>query len=227
MSNFFLRRGGCRYAGPSGLPRVGHFYLNTVTRRLFCLNDTAREFLQEGVPIQPADARARELRHADGTPLAGEDLPLARAWREGTAQEASLLFSSPTGMPQVLNYSATPLKDAAGGLVSIMVTAVLTPPEPDWEELAGLAHDLRSPLQSIRLLVPVLQAAPRPQAAPEVLTRLSGAADRAQLIALELLERCRAPVQTRRGGQQEWTPLLPLLRALIGEQEVVAQAKGI
>src|SRR5262245_2722802 len=62
MTTFHSRRDGAssaRRVVPA--PRTGLLYLNTQKRRLYCLNDTARQFVAEGVPITAADLERHPL----------------------------------------------------------------------------------------------------------------------------------------------------------------------
>ncbi|MFO0841774.1 MAG: HAMP domain-containing sensor histidine kinase [Gemmataceae bacterium] len=227
MTTSFSRRGVPRRPRPVAPPRVGHFYLNLADRRLFCLNETARQLLRDGVPINPADQERQPLLHLDGEPAASMDLPLQTAWRERRGCEASFLWPRPGGVVEVLSWCAAPLLGSAGEVVGVSATVVLGAHEPDWEELAGLAHDLRTPLQALRLLVPIVQTMPRPEVMTDVLQRLRGAADRAMAIAQDLLNWCKGPVEASRRASSDWLPLEPLLRGLVLEQETTARAKGI
>jgi signal transduction histidine kinase len=110
----------------------------------------------------------------------------------------------------------------------VVASLTLALPEPDWQELAGLAHDLRTPLQALRLLVPVLESMPFLRAdAAELLERLRTAADRALAISLDLLDWCRAPTQPGRRVQRAWVPLGPFLESLAAQLTPLAQRKGI
>jgi signal transduction histidine kinase len=227
MSTTFLRRGGLRRQRPVAQPRIGHFYLNLVDRRLFCLNETARQLVRDGVPINPIDQQRLPLLTQDGTPAQVADLPLLAAWRERACREATFLWPRPGGAMEVLSWSAAPLLGPAGEVVGVSATAVVGAQEPDWEELAGLAHDLRTPLQALRLLVPIAQTGPPPEVMNDLLGRLRGAAERAMSIAQELLGWCKAPVQASRRTNADWLPLEPTLRGLVLEQEAAARSKGI
>lgn len=227
MPTTFSRRGGQRRPRPVAQPRIGHFYLNLVDHRLFCLNETARQLVRDGVPINPADQQRQPLLSLDGTPAPTADLPLLAAWRDRACREATFFWPRPGGVVEVLSWSAAPLLGPAGEVVGVSATAVVGAHEPDWEELAGLAHDLRTPLQALRLLVPIAQTGPRPEVMNDLLQRLRSAAERAMSIAQELLGWCKAPVQAARRTPSDWLSLEPLLRGLVLEQETTARSKGI
>jgi signal transduction histidine kinase len=101
-------------------------------------------------------------------------------------------------------------------------------PEPDWQELAGLAHDLRTPLQALKLLLSLMEGkALAPVELEEVRKRIQASADRALDIGLELLEWCRRPVQAGMRGSRTWFPLEPFLAEQASEQSASAQQKSL
>jgi hypothetical protein len=208
-------------------PRIAHFYLNLSEQKLYCLNETAGQVVREGIPILAADLQRHPLKTIDGEPVGPADLPLTRCRSEGKPLEAAFVLSRPGAAPQTLAWSAAPLKGPDGALCGVTATLVLPLPEPDWEEMAGLAHDLRTPLQTVRWLVPVLEALTLPATAGGVLDRLRGAADRAMAIGLDLLEWCRSPLQGTGRGERAWLPLEPLLVSLVAEQSAAAGRKNI
>lgn len=227
MTAFFSRRGaGTGVRKPTVPIRVGHVYLDTRRRKLYCLNDTARQLLQEGAPLGGDSANCASLRTAGGEPVQSADLPIARAWRERKPQESSFLFSGLDGVPRHLTWSAAPLADAAG-VSGILSSLTLAPFEPDWQHLAGLAHDLRTPLQALRLLMPLLENTTLPPEARSILQRIRACVERTLSISLELLEWTRGPTQGIRHIESVWFILEPFLHSLSGEQAIHAQDKGI
>jgi hypothetical protein len=227
MATSFSRRPGARATQVVVPPRVGHFYLSIAERKLYCLNETARELVREGVPISAADLEHQPLLTLDGEPVAVSDLPLARCRRDGASREATFVLPRPDNRLQTLSWSVAPFRGADNSLLGVAATLVMPSPEPDWEELAGLAHDIRTPLQTVRWLVPVLESLPVLPAAAQVLERLRSAADRALSIGNDLLEWCKSPAQGSRRAERAWIPLKPLLDALAGEQTTAAQRKSI
>src|SRR5262249_23476459 len=153
-------------------------------------------FLKEGIPMAAEDLAQQPLHTLSGEPVAANDLPLVRAWREGAAQTAILVLVRPDAVVQHLSWNAAPLRDAEGAVSAVVGTLSVAPPEPDWQTLAGLAHDLRTPLQALKLLVPLSEAVSGlPAEAHEILERVRSSADRALAISEDLLQWCRAPTQ--------------------------------
>jgi two-component sensor histidine kinase len=231
MASYFSRRDsapGARRPTPPPA-RVGHVYLDIRRRVLHCLNDTARELAREGVPLTGADLARQPLQTLAGEPVTAADLPLLRAWREKASREATFMLPAAGGAaPKRLEWHAAPLSDSHGEVLGVMGTVRVGPPEPDWLQLAGLAHDLRTPLQALRLLAPLLEGtvvlAP---AAAELIERMRAAGDRALAIGMDLLEWTRGPMQAGRQVTRAWFALAPLAADLVAEQRPAAQRKGI
>ena len=229
MATFISRRGGgAGTRKPTLSIRVGHVYLDARQKTLYCLNETARQMIHEGVPITRDDLERHPLRTLEGESVLAADLPLMRAWRERTPQEASFLFTSPDGVERHLSWHAAPLAAPDGTLQGVVASLTVAPFEPDWQHLGGLAHDLRTPLQALRLLTPLLESTPllHPEAR-DLLERLRACADRALSIGLDLLEWARGPTHGKRHVDRAWFALTPFLNALAGEHLAHAQRKSI
>jgi hypothetical protein len=229
MTPLSFRRGSAG-PNPGAVPahRLGHVYLDVQRRLLHCLNEQARQLQAEGVPFTPADLTRQPLQTPEGESVAASELPLLRSWRLNRSVEATFALPREGGVSQYVIWSAAPLHNAAGGVLGVVGSVGCLPPEPDWHTLAGLAHDLRTPLQSLKMLLAVLDERPGIDAGTrEVLDRVRSTADRAILIGLDLLEWCRAPVQRGRSVQPTWFPLEPFLRNLASEQALAARAKGL
>jgi hypothetical protein len=87
MATFFSRREGA--AGTRRViaaPRTGLLFLNTQKRRLYCLNEVARQLVAEGIPVTAGDLERQPLRTLDGEAVTGDDLPLVGAWRENASR---------------------------------------------------------------------------------------------------------------------------------------------
>ena len=149
-------------------------------------------------------------------------LALARA----CGRRGCICFIGQGGSYLAPDLDAAPLSDSQGEVIGVLGTVRMAPPEPDWEELAGLAHDLRTPLQSLRLLTWMLNKSAPPES-KETVERLGEAADRALAIGMDLLEWCRNPMQVNQPTVRTWFPLTPFAAALVAEQLPQAQKKNI
>jgi signal transduction histidine kinase len=207
---------------------IGHLYWDVRAGRLYRLNDAARRLHEVGVPFLGSDPGLACLRTAAGAAIGAEDLPLPAALRQGRPTEATLVFAPPEKPPCQLHWNATPLRDAEGVVTGVMGTVCRTPPQTDSHTLAGLAHDLRTPLQTIRLVLAILGQRPlstRQQG--EMTERLQAAAERALQIASDLLDWCRFPSRGGRRAEFVWKPLEPLLISLLQERVPAAAGKGL
>jgi signal transduction histidine kinase len=229
MASFFSRR-----ASTQGTPkiaataRLAHFYLDLDRRVLHCLNESARALAREGVPLTAADLARQPLQTPAGDPVTPRDLPMVRAWREQVPQEAQFVLERLDAAPQHLSWSATPIFSAERTLIGVLGSLAVLPPEPDWNVLAGLAHDLRTPLQALRFLVPLLEhTVSHDPESRDLLARLSSTAERAMSIGLDLLEWCRGPTTYGRRVTASWFPLAPHLKSLAAEQLPAARRKAI
>jgi hypothetical protein len=211
---------------PTLAVRIAHVYLDVRRRVLHCLNDAARELAAEGIPFTSSDLARRPLKTLDGATATSGDLPLLRAWRERAAREAVFILPEDDDRVSHLTWHAAPLSDAHGEVIGVLGTMRLAPPEPDWGQLAGLAHDLRTPLQALQLLTPLLARNMPPESA-EVVERMRSAAERTLAISKELLEWCRSPMQVGRTVTRTWFALTPFTTALTAEQLQRAQKKNI
>jgi signal transduction histidine kinase len=227
MTAFFSRRGaGSGGRKPTVPIRVGQVYLDTQRRIIYCLNETARQLLREGVPLGGNDVNPSSFRSLEGGPVQAADLPLARAWRERKPIETAFLFTGADGVARHLTWNAAPLGDSAN-VRGILSSLVVAPFEPDWQHLAGLAHDLRTPLQALRLLMPLLENTPLQAESRSILERVRACVDRTLSISLDLLGWARSPTEGGRGMEREWFALEPFLKELASEHAVQAQDKEI
>jgi len=215
---------GSRKSAPAA--RIAHVYLDVRRKVSHCLNDAARQLVAEGVPFTSRDLAKRPIKTPAGELVDSAQMPLLRAWRERAAVEA--VFVLPDGDERFwhLTWHAAPLSDTQGEVIGVLGTLRVAPPEPDWGKLAGLAHDLRTPLQSLRLLTFMLSKSAPPESAESV-ERLSAAVERTLAIGMDLLEWCRSPMQAGRPVARTWFPLTPFAAALVAEQLPTAEKKSI
>lgn len=207
---------------------VGHVYLDVRSRQLHCLNAQAKKLRDEGIPFTPEDVRSTPLLGLTGEAVGPEDLPLIKAWKKSRTAEAVFLFTRAGGALHRVVWTASPVLDADGKVFGVIGTVACAAPEPDWQALAGLAHDLRTPLQALKLLLTLMaDRTPAGDDSEEVLRRIHASADRALDIGLELLEWCRAPVLLGRRQEATWISLEPLLLELAGEQAGAARTKNL
>jgi signal transduction histidine kinase len=231
MASLSHRRGSSKAKGPSGpetSPPVGHVYLDVRRRLLYCLNDTARQMQAEGVPFTGGDLARQALLTLAGVPVAAADLPLNKTWRDGRPSEATFVMARKGGAVQHLQYTAAPLRDSGGQLAAIVGSLTVRAPDPDWQVLAGLAHDLRSPLQALKLLVNLAQGGDlTADELKDLLARIRSSAEHALSVGTDVLEWCRGPAQGGRRVELSWFPLEPFLAALAEEQAITAQQKSL
>jgi signal transduction histidine kinase len=228
MTIFHSRRDGA--AGTrkvAAAPRTGLLFLNTQKRRLYCLNETARQLIAEGIPVSPSDLERQPLLTVEGEPVTADDMPLTGAWRHNEPRDVTFVLHRPNGPVQHLHWTAAPLSDEGSTVVGVSASLTVSAPEPDWQVMAGLAHDLRTPLQALRLLVPLLEETNLPPESRELSERIRSAAERGMSVGLDLLEWCRGPTQSGRRVTNNWFPIAPFLRAIATEQRAGAEAKDI
>jgi signal transduction histidine kinase len=207
---------------------VGHVYLDARRLRVHCLNETARQLHHEGMPLTPADLANLRVKTLEGRPATPDDLPLVMAWRNKAPAEAQFIWARGQGENWRVTWTATPLRDSNNQLLGIVGSITCSPPEPDVQGMAELAHDLRTPLQSLRLLCSLIERMPQADAElRQALETIQVAADRAVQVGLELLECCRGPASRTSGGEESWFGLEPFLTGLAAEQAVTAQNKGL
>jgi hypothetical protein len=208
--------------------RVGLYYLDVHGPRLYLLNETARQLHAEGLPALGTESSLHQMRTLTGDEVRAEDLPLQTAAREGRSVEVSFHLARPGRPLCQLLWSAAPFKDAAGSVTAVLGVVCCSAPEPDWHALAGLAHDLRTPMQVIRLLsTSMAQGTYPPERQADGLGRLCSAAERAMQIGDDLLEWCRTPLRGGRRVDPTWFHLEPFLTGVTQEHLTAAERKGV
>jgi signal transduction histidine kinase len=209
-------------------PHVGHVYLDARRRLLYCLNETARELQADGVPFTGPDLARQPLQQMTGEAVTPAEMPLSAAWANGRPSEATFVLIRRGGAVQYLHWTAAPLRDAHGQVQAVVGSVSVRPPEPDWQGLAGLAHDLRNPLQALRMSAEELvlgQALPAD--AREAVERMRRASERALSVGQDLLEWCRGPATGGRRVADSWLTLESYLISLIEEETAAAARKGL
>jgi two-component sensor histidine kinase len=208
--------------------RIGHLYLDLRQRRLYPLNEAARQLYHDGIPALGPHPNVRHLHTPVGEAVSPNELPLEVAAREGRPAEAAFLLTRAGRTEVQLLWTATPLPGPGGRPVAVLATVCVGPPAPDWAALAGLAHDLRTPLHSLRLLLSPLGTGSVPEARRgEWIRLLRSAAERALQVSADLLEWCRTPVRGGRRVQYDWFALEPFLEDLAREHRGSAEEKGM
>jgi PAS domain S-box-containing protein len=153
-----------------------------VERRLF---ETVVQFAPHGIVFFPVDvegqvlgnpaaerilgritrgndpARTYDLKHPDGSPMADEELPSMRALRGEAVVNLEALIERRHGRPIPALISGAPVRSESGarlGAVMIFqdITALKQLQHLSQEFLALVAHDMRTPLQSVLLQLDVL-----------------------------------------------------------------------
>jgi hypothetical protein len=207
--------------------RVGHVYLDVRSRRLHCLDEAARALHAEGVPFTARELTHRPLHTRAGQPVRARDLPLLVAWRTGRAAEGEFVLSREGGISWLLHWTAAPVP-GGGTPTGVVASVCASPPGFDWQALAGLAHDLRTPLQAFACLLAVWENPALDEVGRADLLRAARqAAERAVQIANDLLLWCRGPGLAGRRPDPSWFALAPLAEDLVREQAAAAAAKGL
>jgi hypothetical protein len=211
-------------AGPGGAPILALLYFDVRGGRLHLLNNAARQLHAAGLPALGNEASLAHLRGAGGESVGPADLPLAVAARDGRPFEASYVLALPGQPASHLHWTAAPLNDGEGQVVAVLAAVCRTPPPPDWLDLAGLAHDLRTPLQTLRFLADALGHGHQH---PDDLHRLQSATDRALQVSADLLEWCRTPLLGGRRVESAWFAFEPFVSALLEAEVGAAARKGV
>jgi two-component sensor histidine kinase len=209
-------------------PRIGLVYFDIAKKRLHFLNETARELRDEGVPFSKADLAKQPLEDLQGRTVSLKQLPLILAWREQQAVQGTYRLVRPGGTIELVCWSAAPHRDTKGTMIGVNGSVCRMAPQPDWKALAGLAHDLRTPLNALSLLASMMDRPDRPESElHENLADLRAAVARALAVGGELLDWCRWAAGKLQEMKSDWLVLEPLLNQLVREQMPAAQQKGI
>jgi signal transduction histidine kinase len=228
MSWLLSKRKSDLVVGSAAGPLVGHVFLDVRRRQLHCLNPTARQLHKDGVPFLSADLERAALQHLDRRLVEPGELPLVLSWEEERPIEMTFVLTRPAGLEWRVSWHTAALRDGRGQLAGILGTVICMPAEPDWHEMAGLAHDLRSPLHAMTLQVEVLdRQLPGDSPLRGLFAQLRSSAERALRVGMDLLEWCRGPAARGRSAEAAWFALEPFLDGLAREQMLAAQKKRL
>jgi two-component sensor histidine kinase len=208
--------------------RIGQVFLDLRQQRLHFLNQTARRLRAEGVPVMAEDLADCRLEDLEGKEIRGSKLPLVVAWREGRPVETSYVLIREGKPSLTVSWTVTPYQAEDGELLGIFGSFCLAPVQPNWQGMAELAHDLRTPLNALNLLAAFMDR--QSLSTDEVRAGLSDiktAVQRALNVSGELLDMCRGPAQRERPMESLWFSLAELIHGLVREQTSVARDKGL
>jgi signal transduction histidine kinase len=163
----------------------------------------------------------------EGQPVTAEQLPLIQALLLDHSVERRFVLVR-EGMPDLyLLWSATPQKEK-GSIVGVFGSIYSGPKEPDWKVMAGLAHDLSTPLNALNLLASLIDRQCFSDAdLRESLGDMRAAIGRALEVGNELLSYCRRPAAKETGLKTSWFELEPFIEGLLREQLAAAQEKNL
>lgn len=191
-----------------------------------------------GVPIYDHPDQYQALT-VNGQPFPAEETPLARAIREQeTTLDFPLRVRRPDGTEIVLETSATPLTGEGGeraGAVATFrdVTAQYNLARQKDDFLAAAAHDLRTPLTSIKGLAQLLRRRARRLDLPEMasliedLERIDATTGRMNMLINRLLDLTRLQMNQPLALDRSPTDLVAILRRLVDEQQHVSHRHHI
>ena len=167
----------------------------------------------------------------EGEPLAADQLPLARAVREQAVTEnREVLIRRTDGSEIIVQLSASPVRAVdgtlLGGVVTFRdVTAERTLERQKDDFLSAAAHDLKTPLTTIKGLAQILRrraeraAAPEARAMAESLYRIDATTSRMTQLINELLDVSRLQTGRPLDLVRNDADLIDLLTRLVSEQQ--------
>jgi PAS domain S-box-containing protein len=197
------------------------------------VNPAARRIhggVELGVPVE-AYVTAYRLRTLDGQPYPPQDLPLARAVRNGeTVLDARWRIERPDGTEIVAQGSATPVLAADGvRLGSVLVLRDITAQavlEREREEfLAAVSHDLKSPIAVVQGTAQLLRAEAAqaggvpPERLYAGLERIKHASARMNGMLDQLLDLARLSLDRPLELDLRPTDLIAVVRRVVEEQQ--------
>ncbi len=215
--------------------------ISDATPTFIVANQAAREILgidPVGQPVPVADAEAYDTfgtRNLDGTPCRSMDLPLERAVLKGEVVRGDqfLIRNLSDGRDVPILANAAPLCDArgviVGGVVAFQdITSIQELERAREEFLSSAAHDLKTPLTSIRGQAQLAQRrlarldAPETEAIAVLLTRIEAGTERMVGLLDELVDVTRAQMGALLELQRWPADLVALVRGVVARQESTA-----
>ena len=189
----------------------------------------------EAVPSDDAAALvAYGARHLDGTPYRADEIPLARAALQGEeVRGEQMLLRHVTGRDVPILVNAAPLRDDAGAILGGVavfqdITELHDLERAREEFLSSAAHDLKTPLTSIRGLTQLAQrrlvrlAIPNMEQVMTSLTQVEDGTQRMLSLINELVDVTRVQMGAVLELDRRPTDLVALVRAVVAAQEGVS-----
>lgn len=203
-------------------------------------NEAARRLTGGEPPGSLESALTRyEIMSVDGRPYALDQLPLARALaRQETVADARWRVRHPDGTEIVLQGSATPVVAGSGELLGAVstfreVTAQVTLEQQKEEFLSAVAHDLKTPLTSLKGMAQMLRrrlardGGASPEQLREGLARIEQNASRMASLIGELLDLSHLQMGKGLELNRRPTDLVSLVAQCVAEQEEVTGTRRI
>jgi len=184
------------------------------------------------IPVDgPADYAEYGTIHPDGSPYQPAEHPLVRAVTGGeTIREEETLYRRGDGQIITLNVNVVPVRDADGTVTTAVAAFSDLTPLKELERtretfLAAIAHDLKTPLTTIRSLAQLLQRGVehgRPPDAATLAARLGqivAATERANALVEEQLDPARVRVGQALAMERRPNDLVAIVRRTVEEQQ--------
>lgn len=144
---------------------VGIAFYSSPDGRVEILNKTAEQIL--GEPPQPdtnfvEQAAYLQASHSTGEPFQQEELPVIRSLHGETVSGLEMLIHQPSGRKESLLMNSSPIQDADGQIVGVVVvfqdiTHIKEQDRLRDEFLATASHELKTPVTTIKGYVQLLQ----------------------------------------------------------------------
>ncbi len=198
------------------------------------VRNKAAEHLRYAGPTRSAReaAGAGAICHIDGTPYEVEERPLIRALHRGevVVGEQVLIPAGPSSMIPVL-VNAAPVRGPDGHILGVVasfenITAIKELERQKADFLAAAAHDLRTPVTSVKGLVQLLQRRLHrrkslDQPVLETLQKIGWATDRITRVIDQVLDVARMEMGEPAALHLAQTDLVALLSGLVAEAGIL------